>query len=141
MSHNPAFVHLTLPWIGGVDADGDAAVGVIPIRFGKKTTNNTAGVVITSYTVPDGANFSAVAEVHAKRTDVQGDTGWFLLRGVLQRQGASLVDVRPLEVVASNNALGWACALAKNAAALELQVTGETGKTIKWAGVLQLLVL
>lgn len=141
MSYNPSFARVSLPWEGGTDSDGDALCAALPFRFGKKTTNATANVVIASHTPPDGANFSVVAEVHAKRTDVQGDNGWFLLRGILQRVGTALNDIRPLEVVASNNPFGWTCQLAKNAQSLELQATGEVGKTIKWWGVYQILEL
>lgn len=120
-------------WASNPVVDGAKSTGA--------TTNGTT-LVLHSFALPDATTTVVYADVTAYEATGTGspDAAEFQLKGVWRRSGGAPVVVKAAAVVDSNpNANGgaWTAVLALNGNAVEVQVTGATGKNISWSCVRQ----
>ncbi len=98
------------------------------------TTNNTANQVVQAVPLTDNATNYSRYLVTAYEA-ASGDGASFELRGSWAKKSTAYIVLKAPAVTESNpNTIGaaWAAVLARNGTNIEVQVTGDTGKTIVW---------
>ncbi len=98
------------------------------------TTDNTANQVVQAVALTDNATNYFRVLVTAYEA-ASGDGASFELRGSWAKKSTAYIVLKAPAVTESNpNTIGgaWAAVLARNGTNIEVQVTGDTGKTIVW---------
>ncbi len=110
-------------------------IGVIHEEGKLTTTDATASKVLANYPLPDETLTYVEVTVIARRTDA-ADGASFLLTGSWYRYGAGApVAVRAATQDQKDGNAAWDAVLALNGNAVEVQVTGQTAKTIHWTAI------
>jgi hypothetical protein len=118
---------------------GDAQISDNVLRI--ITTDATAtliglGGAASAPTMPAGTSWFFTAKIVARRTDVEGDTACFEVKGLMQKIGTNAVALvgtpTITQLFASSGATTWAVTVSVGTSTLNIRGTGEAGKTIRW---------
>jgi hypothetical protein len=112
------------------------------------TTDATAALIgiegaALAPVMPASTSWFFTARIVARRTDVEGDTACFEVKGLAYRNvtgNITLVGTPTItQLFATAGATTWAVSVVLGTSTLNIKATGEAGKTIRWVEKLELV--
>lgn len=129
-------------WSEGAFATaGDSQISTVVRKV--QTTNATA-TSMTTVVLPDDSTFLFDIDIVARRTDADNESAAYNLKGCIDRNSGvattALVGSVTKTVIAEDTA-AWDVAVIANTSSggLQVQVTGEASKTIRWVAKIEIV--